>query len=76
MTAPHIRAVLQHLYPAWEKLSRARRVTDGWSVVMLNEFTVWETIAPNAFLHACLAPDKPLRGQLLPFTLRPGELKK
>lgn len=43
-----------------------RRYTDGWSVVMQNEFTVWETMAPSAFLHACLAPDKPQRGTVLP----------
>jgi hypothetical protein len=60
----YIRAVTQHCYPRMEQLPPARRVTDGWSVVEQNEFTVWETMAPNAFLHACLAPEKPLRGQL------------
>lgn len=65
--APHVRAVLQHLYPSWADLPAARRVCDGWSLVELNEFTVWETMAPNAFLHACLAPEHPLAGQVLPF---------
>jgi endoglucanase len=68
MGLPYVRAVLQHLYPTWEKLPAARRVCDGWSLIELNEFTVWETMAPNAFLHACLAPEKPLQGQLLPFS--------
>jgi hypothetical protein len=48
-----------------------RRYTDGWSVVMQNEFTVWETIAPSAFLHACLAAEKPQRGTTLPI----GEIR-
>jgi hypothetical protein len=68
MGAPHVRAVLQHLYPEWKQLPAARRVCDGWSLVELNEFTVWEAMAPNAFLHACLAPEKPLKGRLLPFS--------
>jgi hypothetical protein len=68
MNSPHVHAVLQHLYPAWAQLPAARRVCDAWSLVELNEFTVWETMAPNAFLHACLAPEKPLKGQLLPFS--------
>jgi endoglucanase len=66
--SPYIRAVTQHCYPPMEQLPPARRITDGWSVVEQNEFTVWETMAPNAFLHACLAPDKPLRGQLVPWS--------
>ncbi|MEI7728529.1 MAG: glycoside hydrolase family 9 protein [Verrucomicrobiota bacterium] len=65
---PHVTAVTQHLYPAMEQLPLARRITDGWSVVLQNEFTIWETMAPNAFLHACLAPDQPLKGRLLPWT--------
>jgi endoglucanase len=65
--APYIRAVTQHLYPAMAQLPPARRFTDGWSVVEQNEFTVWETLAPNAFLHACLAPDSPRKGRLLPY---------
>ncbi len=63
----YIKAVTQHLYPPVDHLPAARRVTDGWSVVEQNEFTVWETMAPNAFLHACLAPEKPLKGQLFPW---------
>jgi endoglucanase len=66
--APHMAAVLAHLHPSWKEIPAARRVCDGWSLVVLNEFTVWETLAPNAFLHACLAPEKPLSGQLLPFS--------
>jgi endoglucanase len=66
----YIKAVTQHMHPAMETLPAARRLTDGWSVVAQNEFTVWETMAPNAFLFACLAPDKPLKGQLLPWTAR------
>jgi endoglucanase len=68
MESPYVAAVLRNLYPEWKKIPAARRVCDGWSLVILNEFTVWETLAPNVFLHACLAPDKPLAGQLLPFS--------
>jgi endoglucanase len=64
--SPYIRAVTRHLYPAPDQRPAARRLTDGWSVVEQNEFTVWETMAPNAFLHACLAPEKPRKGQLFP----------
>ncbi|MEY2407468.1 MAG: endoglucanase [Verrucomicrobiota bacterium] len=63
----YIKAVTQHLHPSMEDMPLARRVTDGWSVVEQNEFTVWETMAPNAFMHACLAPEKPLKGQLFPW---------
>ncbi|MBN1420266.1 MAG: beta-propeller fold lactonase family protein, partial [Planctomycetes bacterium] len=66
--SPYVKAVTQHLHPSMDELPPARRVTDGWSVVAQNEFTVWETMAPNAFLHACLAPEKPLRGRLLPWS--------
>jgi endoglucanase len=68
---PYVKAVTQHLYPAFEKLPEARRYTDGWSVVMQNEFTVWETMAPSAFLHACLAPKTPIKGDRLPM----GEIR-
>jgi len=68
---PYGRAVTRHLHPPFAELPPARRYTDGWSVVMQNEFTVWETMAPSAFLHAGLAPDAPLRGQLLPM----GEIR-
>jgi hypothetical protein len=67
----YVRAVTQHLSPPFAQLPPARRYTDGWSVVMQNEFTVWETMAPSAFLHACLAPDAPLSGQVLPM----GEIR-
>ncbi len=63
----YIKAVTQHMHPSMEQLPPARRITDGWSVVAQNEFTVWETMAPNAFLHACLAPDRPLKGRLAPW---------
>ena len=65
--APYVKAVTQHLYPDMAHLPPARRFTDGWSVVGQNEFTVWETLAPNAFLHACLAPESPRKGRLLPY---------
>jgi hypothetical protein len=65
--APSIKAVTKHLHPSMADLPPAHRVTDGWSVVEQNEFTIWETMAPDAFLHACLAPEKPLRGRLLPW---------
>jgi endoglucanase len=65
--SPYVKAVTQHLYPSMDRLPAARRITDGWSVVSQNEFTVWETMAPNAFLHACLAPERPLKGQLFPW---------
>jgi hypothetical protein len=58
---------LRHLHPTWTEMPAARRVCDGWSLVVLNEFTVWETLAPNAFLFACLAPDQPLAGKFLPW---------
>ncbi|RMH57049.1 MAG: hypothetical protein D6679_07960 [Candidatus Hydrogenedentota bacterium] len=48
------------------KVPLMREIVDGWSVVLQNEFTIWETMAPNTFLHACLAPEKPLKGQQLP----------
>ena len=67
--APYVKAVTQHGYPDMSRLPPARRFTDGWSVVGQNEFTVWETMAPNAFLHACLAPDVPRKGRLLPYSV-------
>jgi endoglucanase len=63
---PYVKAVTQHLHPDFNNRPLARRYTDGWSVVMQNEFTVWETMAPSAFLHACLAPDTPLMGAKAP----------
>jgi len=66
--APYIRVVTDRLHPSMAERPPARRVTDGWSVVPQQEFTVWETMAPNAFLHACLAPEKPLKGKLLPWS--------
>lgn len=66
--APYVKVVTQHLHPDMAHLPPARRFTDGWSVVAQNEFTVWETLAPNAFLHACLAPDTPRQGRLLPYS--------
>jgi endoglucanase len=66
--APYIQAVTRHLYPTMKDLPPARRVTDGWSVVEQNEFTIWETMAPNAFLHACLAPEQPRQGRLFPWS--------
>jgi endoglucanase len=63
---PYVKAVTQHLYPPMEQRPPAMRFTDGWSVVIQNEFTVWETMAPNAFLHACLAPAKPIKGRAMP----------
>jgi endoglucanase len=66
--APYVRVVTQHLHPAMEQRPPARRFTDGWSVVAQNEFTVWETLAPNTFLHACLAPASPRKGRLLPYS--------
>lgn len=65
--SPYVRAVTQHLFLSMDKLPAGRRFTDGWSVVEQNEFTVWETMAPNAFLHACLAPETPRRGRSLPW---------
>lgn len=65
--APYVKVVTQHLYPDLMHLPPARRFTDGWSIVGQNEFTVWETMAPNCFLHACLAPEKPRKGRLLPY---------
>ena len=61
----YVKAVTQHLYPPMAQLPPARRVTDGWSVVEQNEFTIWETMAPNVFLHACLTPEQPLKGRLM-----------
>ena len=66
--APYVKAVTQHVYPDMARLPAARRFTDGWSVIGQNEFTVWETMAPNAFLHACLAPEAPRKGRLLPYS--------
>ena len=66
--SPYVKVVTQHLYPPMTQRPPAMRFTDGWSVVGQNEFTVWETMAPNAFLHACLAPAKPLKGQVMPFS--------
>ena len=66
--SPYVKAVTQHLYPPMAQRLPAMRFTDGWSVVAQNEFTVWETMAPNAFLHACLAPAKPLKGQVMPYS--------
>lgn len=66
--APYVKVVTQHLHPGMAHLPPARRFTDGWSVVEQNEFTVWETMAPNAFLHACLAPDAPRQGRLFPYS--------
>ncbi|MFI5378291.1 MAG: glycoside hydrolase family 9 protein [Tepidisphaerales bacterium] len=65
---PYIKVVTQHLYPAMPQRPPAMRFTDGWSVVEQNEFTVWETMAPNAFLHACLAPDIPMKGRIMPWS--------
>ncbi len=66
--APYVKVVTQHLYPDMSHLAPSRRFTDGWSVVGQNEFTVWETMAPNAFLHACLAPEMAHKGRLLPYS--------
>ncbi|HUF61811.1 MAG TPA: glycoside hydrolase family 9 protein [Verrucomicrobiales bacterium] len=63
---PYIQAVAGNVYPRLNDRPLARRYTDGWSVIGQNEFTVYETMAPNTFLHACLAPDQPLRGALFP----------
>jgi len=61
-----VRAVLQHFYPPIDQRPAGQTFTDGWSVVAQNEFTIWETMAPNIFLFAALAPETPLAGQLLP----------
>lgn len=66
---PYIKTVTQHLYPAIAQRPAAMRFTDGWSVVEQNEFTVWETMAPNAFLHACLAPEVPQKGRSMPWSV-------
>jgi hypothetical protein len=55
------------MFPEFDQVPPGRRYSDGWSLIMQNEYTVYDTIAPNAFLHACLAPDVPLRGELLPY---------
>lgn len=65
--APYEMAVRTQMHPAFDQTPPGRRYTDGWSLIMQNEYTVWETLAPNAFLHACLAPDPPLRGEQLPY---------
>ncbi|MEM7245038.1 MAG: glycoside hydrolase family 9 protein [Acidobacteriota bacterium] len=62
----HQKVVTRQVYPEFDSIPMLRRLTDGWSVVPQAEFTTYETMAPNTFLFAALAPETPLKGELLP----------
>ncbi|UXI70256.1 glycoside hydrolase family 9 protein [Tahibacter amnicola] len=49
--------VWSQAWPAWSSRPPARRYSEGWSFVAANEFTTWETMAPNAVMYAFLLPD-------------------
>eukprot|EP00041_Stephanoeca_diplocostata_P021179 m.487939 g.487939 ORF g.487939 m.487939 type:complete len:894 (-) comp21759_c0_seq4:409-3090(-) len=41
-------------FPGYDSLAPQRRFVDGWTLVEANEFTTWETMAPNAVMHGFL----------------------
>ena len=47
--------VWEKIYPAWNTLPSARRYTEGWSLVPVNEFSTTETIALNAVMYAFMS---------------------
>lgn len=64
--AVYERIVRDRMHPPFDATPAGRRYSDGWSLIMQNEYTVWETMAPNCLLHAALAPDRPMAGAMLP----------
>ena len=65
--APYSKAITKHMFPPPDERPNAYILTDGWSVIKQNEFTVAETMAPNLFLHAFFTPDNPIKGKVFPF---------
>ncbi len=47
--------VWERVFPRWQSLPEQRRYSEGWSLIPVNEFTTWETLAPNACMYAFLA---------------------
>ncbi len=57
--APYVQVIAEKVHPSLydeQRWPALRRISDGWPIISQAEFTVWETMAPNALLHAYLAP--------------------
>ena len=52
--AEYTKVVWEKVYPEWHTLPEQKRYTEGWSLVIANEFTTWETMALNVCLHGFL----------------------
>ncbi len=46
--------VWKKVVPAWDQLPMQWHWSDGWSLIPVNEFSVWETEIPNVILYAFL----------------------
>lgn len=53
---PYQLAVSNKMVPAWESRPILRRYAHGWSLIAQNEFTIHETMAPNAAMLGFLLP--------------------
>ena len=51
----HTDALVKLMVPAWNQLPGQRRYADGWTIIICNEFTTWETVLPNAMMYAFLS---------------------
>ncbi len=49
--------VWREVYPAWTDRPAARRYTEGWSLVPVNEFATVDTLALNAVMYSFLVAD-------------------
>ena len=46
--------VWSKVYPDWDTLHDQRRYSEGWSLIRVQEFTTWETMATNTVLYTFL----------------------
>ncbi len=53
--ADYTKVVWEKVYPEWFTLPEQKRYTEGWSLVIANEFTTWETMALNVCMHGFLS---------------------
>ncbi|MBN1996576.1 glycoside hydrolase family 9 protein [candidate division KSB1 bacterium] len=53
--ADYTKVVWEKVYPAWNILPEQKRYTEGWSLVIANEFTTWETMVLNVCMHGFLS---------------------
>ncbi|MBN2413463.1 glycoside hydrolase family 9 protein [candidate division KSB1 bacterium] len=51
----YTKVVWEKVYPEWQTLPEQKRYTEGWSLVVANEFTTWETMALNVCMHGFLS---------------------